>query len=427
MIAARIACLVAVLGALGGGAGCRPPPVIENIATPPVGVSVALYQDGETSYGVIDDRRWVEVTGTALVVEDVDPGAALPSLVIEPLGTTSLTVGQCAREHVSYPADASDAILEKLTTQLAETRELVRALGGDPEDDSNDEPDVDPDAASEPPPAPAPLVMSTLRCQVTGAPGRHLVRLLYVSPGSGYRAQHDITMTASDRATVATRFAIETPAWSGRADVTLFHGLPGGQQAPKPIARGSVRLDGSTAVLAASPRELRAQLRWIYEGAIRVQRVAETDAMWGRDSYRAVWVWLELEDSELPPGPVHAHVEAPGEAIRDVVVPAGGREAVGPMVRLPLWIDDSLHGMRTRVVMGADGASLADRFVISVANKSSTAREVWVEERLRTTKRRTLRSGWPTKPTLSHGRARTKLLIKPGAMERTGYVIEYVF
>jgi len=94
---------------------------------------------------------------------------------------------------------------------------------------------------------------------------------------------------------------------------------------------------------------------------------------------------------------------------------------------LPLWIDDTMHGLRTRVVMGADGASLADRFVISVANTGDRSREVWVEERLRTSKRRTLRTGWPTKPAIAHGRARTPLVIKPGATERAGFVIEYVF
>lgn len=421
MNAARAARLIetfAALATISTALGCRPPPLpAEKIATPPVGVSIALYRDGETAYGVVDDRRWVEVAGSTLILERVDPGAALPSLVIEPLGASSLRVGQCAREHVSYASEptASEAV------KADEQRELVRVLRGE----SAGEPESDEE--SDGAPAARALVVSALRCQVTGAPGRHLVRLLYVSPGLGYRAQHDVTMTAGDRATVVTRFAITTPAWSTTADVTLFHGLPGGVKAPEPIGRGGIQLDGSTAVLAAAPREIRAQLRWIYDGAVRAGRGAETDAMWGRESVRAVWVWLELEEHALPPGAVHAHVEAPGEAIRDVQVPAGGRERIGAVVRLPLWIDDTLHGLRTRVVMGADGASLADRFLISVANTGAEAREVWVEERLRTTKRRTLRSGWPTKPTLGHGRARTKLVIKPGAMERTGYVIEYVF
>lgn len=418
MSSARVVRLVALV-AIGGAASCRPPPhAVENIATPPVGVSIALYRDGVTSYGVVDDRRWVEVTGTTLVLDHVDPGAALPSLVIEPLGASTLTVGQCAREHVSYANEPTVTDAAK----AAEQRELVRVLRGEPQGEGAG-PDEDTDAG----PATRALVVSALRCQVTGAPGRHLVRLLYVSPGLGYRAQHDVTMTAGDRATIATRFAIPTPAWSTSAAVKLFHGLPGGLQAPEAIGSGSVQLDGSTAVLAGSPREITAHRRWIYDGAIRAGRGVETDAMWGRESVRAVWVWLELDDRALPPGPVHVHVEAPGEAIRDVEVPADGREVVGGALRLPLWIDDTLHGLRTRVVMGADGASLADRFLISVANTGTEPREVWIEERLRTTKRRTLRSGWPTKPTLAHGRARTKLLIKPGAMERTGYVIEYVF
>ncbi len=396
MISARAARLIAALVTIRAVAGCLPPaPVVETIAMPPVGISIALYRDGETSYAVVDDRRFVETTGTTLVLEHVDPGAALPSLVIESLGGDPLAVGQCAREHVRVLRGESD-------------REAEGDADSAREDDSV-------------------LVDSALRCEVTGAPGRHLVRLLYVSPGLSYRAQHDVTMTGGDRATVATRFAITTPAWSTLADVTLFDGLPGGGRAPTAIGRGAIQLDGSTAVVGGSHREVGARLRWIYDGAVRAARGVETDAMWGRESVRSVWVWLELEDRDLPPGPVHAHVESPGEAIRDVEVPAAGRERLGDTLRLPLWIDDTLHGLRTRVVIGADGASLADRFVISVANNGTEPRDVWVEERLRTTARRTLRSGWPMKPTLAHGRAQTRLLIKPGAMARTGYVIEYVF
>jgi len=46
--------------------------------------------------------------------------------------------------------------------------------------------------------------------------------------------------------------------------------------------------------------------------------------------------------------------------------------------------------------------------VIAVANTGLVAREVWIEERLRTSRRRTLRGGWPTKPALVHDRARTR-------------------
>lgn len=407
MIGARVA-LMGWLAAV-AAAACQLPTPVERVATPAVGVSIALYRDGDTSYGVVDDRRWVEISGTTLVLEHVDPGAALPSLVIEPLGGSQLTVGQCAREHVSYGYDPKTALERYGEWQMRRRQQLVDGEEPDPE------------------PAATPIVVSALRCQVSGAPGRHLLRLLYVSPKLGYRAQHDVTMSAGDRATITTRFAIATPLWSAAADVTLFHGLPGGTHSPVVIGRGTLQLDGSTAVLAAAPRAVPATLRWIYDGAIHAGRGVETDAVWGRESVRAVWVWLELEDRDLPPGRVHAHVEAPGEAIRDIEVPAGGREVLGETLRLPLWIDDTLQGMRTRVVMGADGASLADRFVISVANTGEQAREVWIEERLRTTKRRMLRGGWPTKPMLAHGRARTKLVVKPGALERTGYVIEYVF
>jgi len=405
MTAARRASLIAAIGL----AGCRSGPPVERLPPPAVGVSLALYREGESSYGVVDDRRWVEVTGSLLVLDDVDPAAALPSLVIEPLGATDLEVGQCAREHVTAAPDAKPARPRDADEQVPRRYRLLDGT----------EPEVEP--------AVTPLVVSSLRCQVTGARGRHLVRVLYVSPGLGYRAQHDVTMAAGDRATIATRFALETPRWSVAADVTLFHGLPGGERAPAQLARGSIQLDGSTAVLAVAAREVPARLVRIYDGAIRVGRGSEADAQWARDSVRAVWVWLELAERELPPGPVHAHLEVAGEAVRDVHVPAGGRELVGATLRLPLWIDEALTGMRSRVVLGADGASLADRFVISVANTGEVAREVWIEERLRASRRRTLRGGWPTRPALVHGRARTPLVIKPGATERAGYVIEYVF
>src|SRR5438067_13125 len=79
-----------------------------------------------------------------------------------------------------------------------------------------------------------------------GSPGRHLVRILYVSNTLASRAEHEITMTAADKVRVATSFAIETPSWSARdgapvrARVVLYDGVPGGDHPPAEVARGDI-------------------------------------------------------------------------------------------------------------------------------------------------------------------------------------------
>jgi hypothetical protein len=140
-----------------------------------------------------------------------------------------------------------------------------------------------------------------------------------------------------------------------------------------------------------------------------------------------VWVWLELADSGpgLAPGEVHAHVELPGEAIRDIAVPAAGVRRGDGAIRLPLWIDDGLHGRRDRRTQAPDDAALSDRFVISVANTGETAREVWIEEQLRSDVRRTIGHVWPGTAEVGRHRLLMKLIVAPGAIERAGFAIDY--
>ena len=395
-------------------AGCHTPRIVEHIATPAPGITMSFYQAANGhAYTVVDDRRWIEVAGGVLVLDHIDPGAALPSLVIEALGGGALVVGQCERDHETHQLKPDDVLARYGAWQ---ERRRQRVLEGE----------VD----AEPEPAPdgtVTVISPVVRCTATGAHGRQLVRVLYVSSSLAYRAQHEVTMTAGDRATIATKFAIATPAWGDRADVALFEGAPGADKPPVELARGTLTLDGSTAVLGAPPRELPARARRVFDGALRTGVGNAGDPSWGRDSVHAVWMWLELPGVTLSPGPTHAHVELPGEPIRDIEVPSGGREETAAGTRLPLWIDDQLRGIRTRAVVGTDGASLADRFSISVSNLGTETREVWVEEKLRPAKRRTIKSGWPTKPVLASELVRTKLVIKPGGTERFGYVIEYVF
>lgn len=377
--------IIGRLGIIGLAVACGPggpaaPAVPAN--TLREGVSIALYdRHDDGAYGLVDDRRWIDVTGDALVLEHVDPGAALPSLVIEPLDGGALDVGPCLRDRI--PAPPAVAVPE-----------------------------------GQPPAVPVRATFApALRCEVHAAHGRHLVRVLYVSPALGYRAQHDIAMTAPDRATVTSRFAIVTPAWQARAEVTLFDGMPGVEQPPREVARGTILLDGGTAVLAVPPREARAALRRVYRGA------SQDDGGILRDSQPAVWVWLELDDVVLAPGPVHAHVALAGEGVRDIHVPAAGRRQDEAMLRLPLWIDGQLHGKRDHGSGLSSGAVTTDKLTVSVANTGMTTREVWIEEKLRPARRRTVTHAWPSEPTIVKHLLRMKLTVHAGKIEHAGVEI----
>ncbi len=375
---------LAVLAVACGHGGPAAPPTAAN--TLREGVSIALY-DGhdDGAYAVVDDRRWIDVTGDALVLDlvldHVDPGADLPSLVIDPLAGGALHVGGCLRDRLPVPPEV--------------------AVGD-----------------GQPPAVPVRAMFApVLHCTVHAEPGHHLVRLLYVSPALGYRAQHDIAMTASDHATITSRFAIVTPAWQVRAEVSLFDGLPGGEAPPRAVARGTILLDGGTAVIAVPPRDVKAALRRVYRGA------AQDDGGLLRDSQPAVWVWLELDDVALAPGPVHAHVALGQEGVRDIHVPAAGRRQAVAMLRLPLWIDDQLHGKRDRWSGSPDDAAATDRLTVSVANTGTMTREVWIEEKLRPARRQTVMRAWPSEPIISKNLLRMKLTVQPGAIGRAGFAI----
>lgn len=383
------AAVVAAITAAGlavacAGAGHAPPPGAAR-----AGVTIALYDLGEhDGYGVVDDRRWIDVTGDALAIDHLDPRAALPSLVIEPLAGGAIEIGACLRDRIPP---------------------LPVAAGGDP-------------AAAHP----ALELTPVLRCSVRGAPGRYLVRVLYVVPRLAYRAQHDVAMTAPDRATIASRFAIATPPWGVRAEVAVFAGAPGRDQAPREYARGAVMLDGGTAVLVAPPGTVRAQLRRIYDGAI--QESAELnprDPRWRRDSHPAVWVWLELADIALAPGALRVHVALDGEPPRDIEVPARGARPLGAALELPLWIDEALRGRRERWTAPPSDAIMTDRLALSIANTGALPREVWLEETLRQAQRRRVRRAWPGAPSLIKNLVRMKVTVAPGTIERAGFEIEY--
>lgn len=371
-----------VAAALAGG-GCRAAPSRAAVAAPPVGTSIAIYQDAGQAIGVVDDRRWVELRERELVLDGIDPAASLSSLVIEPLGDGPLAVGACTRDRVAW-AHHGDGIPAR------------------------------------------PALATPIRCAVTGARGRRLVRVLYVAPSLRYQTLHDISLHAGDRATVATRFTLTTPATMpalGRAEVALFAGVPGGEHAPREIARGTVELDGSTAILAAPPRELDARLERIYRGARDF--AADDDNPWSGDPPDAIWVWLVLDAVALPAGAFGVHVAVPGEGERFVETGAARRRDLAGATRVPLWIDDRLHGIRKRTVGGAEDAELIDRFVITVANTGDAAREVWLEEPLRPAKRRVVAGRGATRPQLVDDVARVKLQVGAGGLARASYGLVY--
>ena len=372
------------------------------------GLAIALYARGETSYGVVDDRRWIDVSSSDVLLANIDPGAALASLVIEPVDR-ALQIGECVRDRLpDPPAHDTDT-----TAQDARRALVLRRLGVPPP----------------PPPAPRPVEVEArfaplVRCAVSARPGRYLVRILYVTTRIGYRAQHELVLVG-DHAQLTSRYAIATPPWGGRAHVVLYDGAPGGERAPLEISRGEVTLDGSTAVLATPTRDVHGALRRIYDGAV-LGIDDTTDISWGRDSVAAVWVWLEIAPVSVAPGPVHVHLEV-GEGVRDLDIPTAMRKQDDTVLRLPLWVDSSLRGSRMRFVEYNDGAMLIERLVLGVANLGDVPREVWIEEHVRRANRRKLDHPWPKKPTVAGDIVRSKLEARPGRIERTGYTLQYNF
>jgi hypothetical protein len=403
-------------------AACHTHSTPSNSKPPDAGVSISLYAAGEDGYAVVDDRRWLELAGTSMLLANIDPGAELASLVIEP-ADAALQVGQCVRERMpDMPAkDPLEEYAEQQRRRRAdELRRRIEARLRTP-------------PLLEPPKPQTPTgedrFVPVVKCDVTAKRGRYLVRILYVTKALSYRGQHDIDVSDAMHASVTSRFAITTPVWQTRADVVLYDGVPGGQRSPREVARGQVTLDGSTSVLSVATQQVASQLVRIYEGAV-VTSVDSSDVMWGRESVQAIWVWLELAKLRLAPGPVRVHLDLPGEGVRDLDVPQASRKQDlddDARLRLPLWVDESLRGSRQRLLEYNDGSSLSERYVFSVANLGETVREVLVEEPMRTASRRKLDRAWPKKPTVDHNVLRTKLEVKPGRIERTGYSMAYDF
>jgi hypothetical protein len=337
---------------------------------------------GADAYSVVDDRRWVEVSRNELVLEHVDPGAAMASLVIEPLAGAPLAIGACERDRIPHALGS-----EQSKARDARKPALVA--------------NVD-------------VFVPVVHCRVTGAPGKYLVRVLYVSTQLSYRAEHELTMAESTHVTVASRYAITTPPWGSRAEIVVFDGAPGGDHPPLEVARGQVTLDGATAVLAPPARQIHARLR----------RVLRNDTPDGSEP-SLVWLWLELPGFRMPAGAVRVHIGLPDEVIRDGELPPTARTQADGELRLRLWTDDTLRATRQRTTDYSEHSESAERVAISVSNLGSAPREVWIEDQLRPASRRRIERAFPAKITRDHDRAVTRITVAPGKVEHVAFTVAY--
>lgn len=417
---ARLA-LVAAVGLAQSLAACgarHPAPV--HAGPTDAGISLALYADGDRRYGIVDDRRWVDIDSSFVLLGNIDPGASLASLVIE-TANPSVRIGPCTRDRL--PEVARDPLAEYGAEQERLAAERLRNRVRRP-------------LPNVPPPAravlsAAPRVAPIVRCSVTGPRGRQLVRIVYVSSTLTYRAQHDVEVTDLAHTTIDTRFAIDTPPWRERADVVLFDGIPGGERTPVELARGPLTLDGGTGVLALPRREVAARLRRVYVAGIQGDDpdADESDPRWLAETLDAVWVSLVLPGVRLSPGNVRVHVDLDGEATRWTDIPAANVPRLPASdtrpLRLALWIDDTLRGATQRNIIDNDGERMIEAFQISVTNIGDATREVEVEERVRSAKRRRVERPWPRKPSASGDVLRSRLEVKPGKTSRAGYLVVY--
>jgi hypothetical protein len=421
---ARLAALVLL-------AACGPHAAPAKSTIDEAGVTLTLYASGQTRYGVVDDRRWVDVQGSTILLDNIDPGAALASLVIE-TRDPAVHVGPCVRERL--PELARDPLQEYSEEQarIAEERMRLRLRRRVA---PNVDRVVDPRPEAERP-ADGPRFAPIVTCSVVGPPGRHLVRIVYVSSALRYRAQHDIEMRESARAEVSSRFAVVTPPWRQRASIVLYDGAPGTLRTPREIARGLATLDGGTSVLVVPPRSVTASMRRIFEGEAIVDENAESEEevaplpMSDLAEIPVVWATLELAEPDLSPGAISVHVELPGEEARWIDISASMRRARPPTdtrpLRLPLWVDDTLHASRTRKVVENDGDRVIEVFTHGINNIGAQPREVWIEETLRASKHRRVERAWPKKPIAAGADVLRHVVdVRPGKSLHVGYVVTY--
>ena len=341
---------------------------------PVPGVTIAIYS-GKAPYAIVDERRAAELDGAELMLDHVVPGAELASLWIAVLDDRGIAIDRCVRPTLDVPRPGKRG-------PTTETSPVVR-------------------------------------CSVHGGHGRHLVRVVYIAPGFDATTEHAIAMTEPDHASVTSRFVIATPAWGERGDVVVYDG--DGEE-PRELARADVALDGASAVIAAPAHHVPAHLRRIYTGALPSPDLDATMDSWHAESTHDVWVWLELELAELAPGKLAVHIELPGEAPRDVDV--DHPIAAGDHLRVPLWTDPGLSGVRQRI-SSTSGDDRVEQLSLAVANLGATPRDVWIEEQARPGKHRRLTGAVPAAPAVHGDVLRSMVTVPARAIEHVRYVVIY--
>src|SRR4249919_1045540 len=95
-----------------GLAACTAHSTPKNVKPPDAGVTISIYAREGGGYSVVDDRRWVDIKGSSIMLANIDPGADLASLQIEPTANT-LRVGSCTRERLPALVFTPDQIDDK--------------------------------------------------------------------------------------------------------------------------------------------------------------------------------------------------------------------------------------------------------------------------------------------------------------------------
>lgn len=378
------------------------PPARDPVALPAEGTSIAIFvgRDATSVVAMIDDRRRIVVEHGAFELDRIDPGAQLPSLVIEAIDGTPFALGSCMRER--SPNTALEALgPPRPPARQGQPRQGLPVLA-------------------------AGVLAPKVTCRVTAAPGPHAIRVVQITPLAGFRTFHQVTYGGGATAKLTTKFVFTTPAWhEQRAEFAVFDGLPAGEQPPKQIARGSLVLDGTTTVLANPTVEVGARLRAVFDGAVRDPSVAPTEASWGRESRSVVSNVLELDRVELGAGQLDVHFE--GVMQRDASVALGDRERVGDQLRLILEPVPGLRASRRNFVDVSlrRGKTIQQRITLSVTNDGLEPRALAIEEHLRPRLARVL-ADVPSAMKLVGDTLRADVVIPPHETIELAFRVTYV-
>jgi hypothetical protein len=341
---------------------CTPPRRVSEPSAPPrEGLSIAMYSDGMRTLSLVDDRRTIEVRSSALVIDPIEEGAELASLVVEPASAAGqgLVVEACRR-----------------------------------------------------------ATPRSVHCTVRGASGPVFVRILYVSSSMSFKANHYVVV-AGPRASITTHFVLELPAWGRRAAITLHDGIPGRAQSAAQIGAVERDLDGTTAVIETPERDVQARRLLVFDPMRTVDDELRDEEVSAAMRSHA-WEWIELVDTSLSTGFVRAIVDVESENPADTEASTGQLVRVDGNLRIPVRPDEHVRGHRER--FGSPGR---DQFQFVLTSSDVKPRHVLVEESLRSASTRTIEDGAPHPPTIVDDVARLELDVPASGSVRARFVVRY--